>query len=109
MMALEAQGGSLMTPHILLSVLMASPPTSAPVETVRTYDLGKMTFEEAKRLDRQAVRVTFVVGGRFFSTTTGMLITAKNAGGLPVVVNFPIGQIPEGLRVGGRVTLEGQM
>jgi hypothetical protein len=37
-----------MTPHVLLSLMLASPPGPAPVETVRTYDLGKMTFEEAK-------------------------------------------------------------
>jgi hypothetical protein len=50
-----------MTPHVLFSLILASPPAMAPVETVRTHDLGMMTFEEAKRLDGKTVRVAFKV------------------------------------------------
>jgi hypothetical protein len=49
-----------MTPHVLLSLMLASPPTPMSIETVRTLDLGKMTVAEAKRLDGTAVRVTLV-------------------------------------------------
>ncbi len=48
-----------MLSHALLTLMLASPPAPIPVETVRTFDLGKMTFEEAKRLDGKTVRVSF--------------------------------------------------
>jgi hypothetical protein len=50
-----------MPAHLLLALLLASPAAPAPVETVQTYDLGRMTFEEATRLEGKPLRVSFVV------------------------------------------------
>ena len=66
-----------MTSHVLLSLLLASPPTPMSVETVRTFDLGKMSFEEDKLAENISVFVEQVrhakpsgVKGNFVNSIT---------------------------------------
>jgi hypothetical protein len=77
-----------MLSHVLLSLLLASPPAPAPVETVRTLDLGKMTFEEAKRLEGQAVRVSFIAVASLENGDGTVRTVAKGSAGIARWVYF---------------------
>src|SRR5690242_3965017 len=55
-----------MLSHVLLSLMLASPPAPMTVETVRALDFGKMTYEEAKTLEGKGVRVSFVAGSTMY-------------------------------------------
>lgn len=63
-----------MITNMLLSFVLASPPVEVGTEAVQAIDLGKLTWEEAKRLEGKIVRVSFQIGFvrnpfRIFSAT----------------------------------------
>jgi hypothetical protein len=95
-----------MPAHVLLSLMLASPPAPAPVETVRTYDLGKMTFRQAEALSGQEVRVSFKVDRLAYQTARGELVlgpcTMRGAR-----ARFPRGQWSENIDLRQRLTVEG--
>jgi hypothetical protein len=98
-----------MTSHVLLSLLLASPPTPMSVETVRTFDLGKMSFEEAKRLDGTAVRVTLVAATLPDVLALEQSIDAVGDGKTTRIIRFKAFLNPGPIKIGQRLTVEGEM
>src|SRR4051812_17070288 len=78
-----------MPAHVLLSLLLAGPPAPAAVETVRTYDLGKMTVAEAKRRDGKPVRVSFTKMAEFDNGDGTVRIAANGQAGIARWVYYP--------------------
>ena len=55
-----------MIPHVLLSLLLVSPLEAVNAVTEKTYDLRKMTWADAKKLEGKRVRVAFVAKSMVF-------------------------------------------
>jgi hypothetical protein len=60
--------------------MLTSPPAIEPRERVRTIELEKLTWAEAKRLEGQPVRVSFVCGLPFIFDKDILMFVKGNTG-----------------------------
>ena len=101
-----------MIPHVLLSLMLASPPAVVNAETVKTYDLGKMTWAEAKWLDGKTVRVSFDVTGwsiPFLNDKRGFHVGVKSTDPVFRRCYIKAENMPGSIGKGKRLTVEGKV
>jgi len=94
----------MMMAHLLVSLLVAAPPST---EVVRALDLGRLSFAEANRLDGKPVRVSFVVAS--LPDVLALRPAVDAAGDRRAVrsVRFGPGTQVGHLTLGQRLTVEG--